>query len=126
MSEPQEGTPDVPTIGRRELKERLDRDEDLVLLEALPEEDFEEYHLPGARNLPLDEVRERAGEIIPDRDAQVVVYCANEDCPASPRATRVLLDMGYRNVRDYEGGKEEWRDAGHPVEEGSPVSGAAG
>lgn len=88
--------PSVPTISREELKERLDSGEDLVLLEALPEEEFEDYHLPGARNLPVDDVRDRAPETIPDRETDVVVYCANEDCPASPRATRILMDMDTR------------------------------
>lgn len=114
-----EDVPEVPTIEREELKAKLDRGDDVVLLEALPQEEFESYHLPGAKNLPLDEVRERAPQVIPDRDAEVVVYCANEHCTASPRATKILLDLGYRNVRDYEAGKEDWKEAGLPVETGS-------
>lgn len=110
--------PDVPTITRDEVRQLVDRDVDFTLVEALPEEDYEEYHLPGARHLPLDDVRERASDVIPDRQTPVVVYCANEDCPASPRATQILLEMGYENVRDYEAGKEDWKEAGLPVETG--------
>lgn len=113
------GTPDVPTITREELQARMKSDRELVLVEALPAEDFEDAHLPGAVNLPPDRVRELAPTVLPDREADIVVYCANEDCPASPRATALLRDLGYENAVDYEGGKDDWRQAGLPLEQGS-------
>lgn len=107
---------DVPTITREELKAKLDRGEDVTLVEALAPEQYEKYHLPGAVNLPPGQVREKAPEVLPDRSAEIVVYCANEDCQASPEATKILRDMGYRNAVDYAAGKEDWKEAGLPVE----------
>lgn len=114
-----EETPDVPTITRSELKERMESGEDLTLVETLPPEEYEEFHLPGAVNLPPGEAREMAPSVLPDRDARIVVYCANEDCPASSRTADLLREMGYEDVVDYEGGKEDWREAGLEVETGA-------
>ena len=104
-------------ISRDELKEKISRGDDFELVEVLAEEHFEEFHLPGAINLPGDQLRERASEVIPDKDKEVVVYCASPACQASPRAARLLADMGYTNVKDYAGGKQHWKEGGLPVEE---------
>jgi rhodanese-related sulfurtransferase len=45
-----------------------------------------------------------------------VVYCANPACPHAAATARALTDLGYTNVRDFAGGKEEWQAAGLPVE----------
>lgn len=63
------------TIGREELKAKIDSGDDVVLVEALDPEYYEDAHLPGAVNLPLDSIGELAPEILPDKDADIVVYC---------------------------------------------------
>jgi rhodanese-related sulfurtransferase len=65
------------TISREDLKARLDRGDDFVLVETLPEEQYRHAHLPGALNLPPDQVRELAPEILPDKEADIVVYCGS-------------------------------------------------
>ena len=67
----------VGTISREDLKAKLDREDDFILVETLSEEQYEHAHLPGAVNLPPDQVRELAGKVLPDKDADVVVYCAS-------------------------------------------------
>jgi rhodanese-related sulfurtransferase len=65
------------TISREELKSKIDRHDNFILLEALPEEAYQLAHLPGAINLPFDEVSSRAAEVLPDKSAEIVVYCAS-------------------------------------------------
>ena len=65
------------TISREDLKAKLDREDNFVLVETLSEEQYQHAHLPGAVNLPPDRVRELAGEVLPDKDADVVVYCGS-------------------------------------------------
>ncbi len=64
------------TISRDELKEKLERSDDFILVETLPATAFEHAHLPGAINLPPDRVTELAPEMLPDKNADIVVYCA--------------------------------------------------
>lgn len=63
-------------ITREELKRKMDNRDPFVLVEALAEEKYRSAHLPGAINIPVDRVRELAPRLIPDRNTDVVVYCA--------------------------------------------------
>lgn len=110
-----------PTISRDELRAVIDEG-GVTLVEALPPMYYERAHLPGAINLPHDRVRELAPELLPDRSAAIVVYCANEPCRNSGIATAELISLGYGDVREYVEGKQDWIDAGLPVETGTPVA----
>lgn len=55
--------------------------------------------------------------LVPDKDQVIVTYCSNDACGNSSAATR-LRALGYRNVRKYSGGKQDWIEAGLPVEVG--------
>jgi rhodanese-related sulfurtransferase len=59
-------------ISREELKAKMERGEDFVLLEALPEKSYRRSHLPGAINLPLGQT-DQAEEPIPRKETEVVV-----------------------------------------------------
>ena len=102
-------------ITREELKAKMDRGEKFVLVDALSAKHYESSHLPGATNLPYEFVDE-AETVLPDKDAEIVVYCMNPDCEASTEEARELEEMGYRNVLHYAEGKQGWLRAGLPVE----------
>jgi rhodanese-related sulfurtransferase len=104
------------TISRDELKARLDRGEDFRLVEALPAEEFRNQHLPHAVNLPPDQAKRTAAQILPDKDAEIVVYCASKMCTASEDVARNLEEQGYRHVQCYVEGKKDWIEAGLPTE----------
>lgn len=80
-------------------------------METLTPEQFQEGHLPGAINIPTDQIEEQAPGQLHKGDP-IVVYCASSDCSASPKAARKLVDMGYTHVTDFEAGKAGWREAG--------------
>ena len=103
-------------ITREELKAKLDRDEPFVLVETLGPKYYEDAHLPGAINIPHTEVDVLAPEMLPDKSAEVVVYCSNRACQNSPQAARRLDALGYENVYDYEEGKQDWIEAGLSTE----------
>lgn len=65
------------TISRDELKEKLDRGGDFLLVETLSAATYHHAHLPGAINLPPDRVRELAPTLLPDKGAEIVVYCSS-------------------------------------------------
>ena len=110
------------TVTRTELHDLIEANA-VTVVEALPASYYEEAHLPGAINIPHTEVRDLAPELLPDKDAPIVVYCANERCPNSGIATHVLTKLGYTNVRDYAEGKADWTEAGLPLEQAAPVAG---
>ncbi len=67
----------VQIISRDELKRKIDLKEDFLLVETLPATTYHHAHLPGAINLPLDQVSSLAAKLLPDKNADIVVYCAS-------------------------------------------------
>ena len=108
-----------------ELQAKLEAGEALTLIEALGPVYYEDAHLPGAINIPHEQVDELAPSLLPDKDAQLVVYCADGPCRNSGFAARRLEQLGYTNVRDYHEGKAEWIAAGLPTESIPPAADAA-
>jgi rhodanese-related sulfurtransferase len=107
----------MQTIGRDDLKKKIDENGDFRLIEVLKPDAFNEGHLPGAENVPLGmDFEERIQQAVPDKATEVVLYCADTDCPASEKAYRKLDALGYHNIYDYEEGKAGWKEAGLPLE----------
>lgn len=88
----------------------------LVFVEALPQKYYRDGHIPGARHLPHDQVTELAPKVLPDRTAEIVVYCASSTCQNSHIAARRLEQLGYTHVAVFPGGKKEWLEAGLTLE----------
>ena len=109
----------VQTITREEIQTALATRQDVVLVETLRAEHYDQGHLPGAVHLHPDEVGRRAAQILPDRDALVITYCSNVACTNSRAAAEKLAKLGYRNIRRYEAGKQDWQEAGLPLETGA-------
>ena len=106
----------ITQISRAELKAALDRGDALVIVDTLPETAYREGHLPGAINILSDDIVDVAPRRLGNRDARIVVYCANGPCKRSALAAERLQALGYRNVRDYHEGKADWVEAGLPLE----------
>jgi len=53
----------------------MDRGDPLILLEVLAPQYFRHSHLPGAVNLPPGKVSEMAPDLLPDKEAAIVLYC---------------------------------------------------
>ena len=74
MAVAQELQKQLPKISRDEIRTRLG-DPDLILVNVLPRNFFEESHIPGSISLPLNELPERAAEVLPERGKELAVYC---------------------------------------------------
>jgi rhodanese-related sulfurtransferase len=70
------GEPEVPQISRDELVARL-RDPSLTIVNVLPRMAWEESRIPRSLSLPLAEVPVRAAAVLPDKSADISVYCAS-------------------------------------------------
>lgn len=67
----------MKTISRDELKRKIDAREAFTLVETLAPMAYHGGHLPGAINLPPDRVTQLAPQVLPDKNAEIVVYCAS-------------------------------------------------
>ncbi|HSK82659.1 MAG TPA: rhodanese-like domain-containing protein [Rubrobacter sp.] len=99
-------------IGREELKEKLDEGNEFRLVMVLGEWAYRAKHIPGS--LHFDTIEEGLSAL--NAEDEIVVYCSNPRCVASVAAYTMLAENGYRNVRRYAGGLEDWEAAGYPLE----------
>ena len=98
-----------------QLLEMIENNEKFKLVEVLGEDSFKQGHIPGAVNIPVDQLGKSAKNKLKKTD-RIVVYCAGYTCHASTNAAKILLNMGYKNVFDFKGSKKAWVDAGFELE----------
>ena len=89
------------------LQKLLQRTNDFVLIDVMPLFYYQDFHIKGAMSIPEAELAETV-ENWP-RNRRIVVYCLDTDCDTSRVAARKLMNMGFTDVLQYEGGKREWR-----------------
>jgi rhodanese-related sulfurtransferase/ketosteroid isomerase-like protein len=105
------------TISRDELRTAIDAGT-AVTVDALPAPAYDRRHLPSALNLTAEDAPASAGDVLPDRAARIVVYSTDTSCTRGPDLAAELKRLGYRNVRLYADGIEDWVAAGLPIEAG--------
>ena len=96
-------------------KELLDRARKglVTVLDVRPAEEYAAGHLPGAINIPIQELQKRLREL--PRRHEIVAYCRGPYCLMSYDAVSMLRKKGIK-ARRLEAGLPEWRLAGYPVE----------
>lgn len=85
-----------------------------LLVDARNAELFAAGHIQGAVSLPLVDIDDHLADFIRhiDKERVIVTYCSGFGCPDSFDLGMRLIDAGYSDVRVFEGGYPEWRDAG--------------
>lgn len=99
-------------VSAQDLLARVRRGE-VTVLDVRPREEFAAGHLPGAINIPLNELEARLGEFSPDQ--VVVAYCRGPYCVLSYDAVAQLRGRGIE-ARRLQDGYPEWKIAGLPIE----------
>ncbi|MGQ0609123.1 MAG: rhodanese-like domain-containing protein [Chloroflexota bacterium] len=103
------------TIDATMLRERLASDDRPVLVNALAREAFDDERIAGSISIPTADAVRTSVEVLA-KDQPVVVYCASRSCTASPTLAQKLVDLGFTEVTDFEGGIEEWERAGYALQ----------
>ena len=107
---------EVKTISTEELQQRLEQDKSLHFWNVLTDGYFKGEMIPGSRRVPLDTIGRDLSDTQAPKGEEIIVYCGGPTCPQSLQAAQILMDLGYTNVRAYEGGLEEWKNAGNQIE----------
>ena len=104
----------VAEVAPAELSKQLGSGAKPLVLDVREQTETDAGMLPGATHLPRGFLELRVEEAVPDRDRDLVLYCAGG--VRSLLAARTLQEMGYKRVRSMTGGYGAWKDAGLPIE----------
>ncbi|HVS82838.1 MAG TPA: rhodanese-like domain-containing protein [Pyrinomonadaceae bacterium] len=104
----------VPQISVAELKELIETQPNLQLIDVRRPAEYESGHAPHAVSAPLAKLRERLSQMNLQPTEPVAVICAGGF--RSSAATSVMQQAGFTNLRNVTGGTKAWIDAGYEVE----------
>ena len=102
-------------VSAGELKQKIQNNEDLVLINTLSNDSFCSMHIPGSINIPTNQIIEYVEKILPFKGQHLVVYCRNVFCRKSMRAAELLEALDYKKVSHFVGGLKEWKEAGYKL-----------
>lgn len=104
----------IKEIPLEELKRRVEAKEPYTIIDVREKEEFRAGYVPGALSVPRGFLESQIEGRVPDRNANIVVYCAGGVRSALAAAT--LAELGYANVESANPGFVRWKDLGFPVE----------
>ena len=111
-------------ISTTELQHWLDQGRDVTVIDPFPLEQYEQQHIPGAKNVCVYQVSfpQDLKEVVPDLKQEIVIYSATEMTREGTTAAEKMSRMGYQNIFLLKGGQAGWIDAGYPLEGKEPMS----
>ena len=100
-------------INVTELKQKLDQNENSLVLDVRSAEDFVGImgHIPGAQNIPLEQLAERYSEIMDYMEKPVAIICTTDR--RSNKASQLLTRKGFADVHVVKGGMTDWNQQGY-------------
>lgn len=102
-------------ITKETLLQKLNSGRNIILVDTIGTYDGNRYRIKGAKTIPFPDVPDRRSELL-EYD-EVIIYCKDKRCVASKKTAAVLKLLKFSNIKVYEGGIDEWVEAGLPVEE---------
>ena len=105
----------ITLITIEKLLELIVNNEKLKIVEVLSKEKYNEGHIPGAINIPLNDLDFLATKLLKKNEI-IIVYCSSYTCNASTKAIKILMDLGFENVLDFKAGKRGWKHSGLELE----------
>ena len=110
----------IKEISVDDLKKRIDKKEDILLIDVREKEETDGGVIPGAKTIVRGFLELKIENLEPNRNRQIVVNCAGGN--RSALAARALQDLGYKNVASLKGGYAAWQHAGYPIEQRKTLS----
>ncbi len=96
-----------------ELKNKMDSEHQFILIDVRTEKEYLAGHIENAIWLPRGFLEFKIQKIFSDPETEIIVYCKRGSRSALSAYT--LIEMGYKNVLNLEGGFEEWVNNGNSI-----------
>ncbi len=93
-------------VSYEKLQQKLTDKAPIVLLDVRTQEEFNNGHIPGALLLPYDEIDQKAAQLLPEKEKEIIIYCRSGRRSAIAKDSLEALE--YTNVKDF-GGMNRWQ-----------------
>ncbi len=105
-----------PMLDVGALKEWIDASEAVLVLDVRSEQEYtgEDGHIPGSRNIPVEDLPQRVDELSADLERPIAILCRTDR--RSAKAAQQLARKGFSDVHVVRGGMTQWNRSGLPVE----------
>lgn len=103
---------EVKNISPKQAKELIEKEKDVFILDVRTKEEYDDAHIKGANLIPIQELEQNINKI--PKDKKVVVHCAKGK--RSAKACEMLKDKGLKELYNVEGGMNQWKSEGFPVD----------
>lgn len=105
--------PKIKTIDVHELKNKMEQNPDLCLIDVREQEEWQAMRIPKAIHIPKDSITAGIAAAAPNKEQPIYLHCKGG--VRSLYAAQCLMDIGYQEVYSVDGGIMEWAMSGYPV-----------
>ena len=103
----------ITEVTVEQVKKDMDAGKEFVLLDVRDPDEYAAGHLPKAVNISRGKLEFMIGRLYPNKDTEMVLYCRTG--ARSALCTKTLMDMGYKNVKNFNGAFKAWGESGYPI-----------
>ncbi len=103
----------IKEVSINEVKNMIDANEKIILLDVRDKNEFDDGSIPGAINISRGMLEFKVALVVPDKTAKIVVFCGLD--LRGPLAAKAMNEMGYKNAVNMIGGLKAWKAAGYPI-----------
>ncbi|WP_058534776.1 rhodanese-like domain-containing protein [Legionella saoudiensis] len=107
--------PKIKTIDVHELKNKMEQNPQLCLIDVREQEEWQSVRIPNAIHIPKDSISSNIEAHMMDKESPIYLHCKGGI--RSLYAAQCLIDLGYQEVYSVDGGIMEWAMFGYPIEQ---------
>lgn len=105
----------IKTIDVHELKNKIEQNPELCLIDVRELEEWQQVHIPHAIHIPKDTISSCIEAKVPNKNQAIYLHCRSG--VRSLYAAQCLIDLGYQDVYSVDGGIMEWAMFGYPIQQ---------
>jgi len=106
-------TSEIDTVTATEVNQLLNSGEPIILLDVRQPIEYAEEHIDGATNIEVSKLEDMK-KYLPT-DIEIITMCDGSNCHRSTGAAEMLLEWGFKRIRDFTGGIKEWNGEALPT-----------
>lgn len=100
-------------INVHDLKEKIDKNENIRLIDCREQFEWDNERIEGAELVPMSTFHEKYDSTLVDKDAEIIMQCRSG--ARSRDMGNFLIEQGFTNVSNLEGGIIAWKKADFPI-----------